>query len=91
MKSVGFIVKKFRWSKRDDLVVKSSMPAGPWLFMPLVPAVGRQRQVDPLVLVSGPAWSTGRVAGQPGLHKDTLSQETKTNTNTSLLRQSLTM
>jgi hypothetical protein len=31
-------------------------------------------------LSSRPAWSTERVPGQPGLHRETLSQKTKTKT-----------
>jgi hypothetical protein len=30
-------------------------------------------------LSSGPAWSTERAPGQPGLHRETLSQKTKQN------------
>jgi hypothetical protein len=33
-------------------------------------------------LSSRPAWSTERVPGQPGLHRETLSQKTKAKTKT---------
>jgi len=36
--------------------------------MPLIPALGRQRQVD-LSACSWPAWSAEGVPGQAGLHK----------------------
>jgi hypothetical protein len=42
------------------------------------PSTGRQRQTD---LGLRLAWSTERVPGQPGLHKETLSQKPKTKPN----------
>ena len=36
----------------------------------MILALRRQRQVDPLVLSSRPAWSTEQDPGQPGLHRD---------------------
>jgi hypothetical protein len=44
-----------------------------WWHMPLIPALGRQRQADGY-LSSRPAWSTKWVPGQPGLHRETLSR-----------------
>ena len=46
--------------------------------MPLIPAVGRQRQAD---VNSRPAMSTKRVPGQPGLftQRNTVSKKTKQN------------
>jgi hypothetical protein len=35
-------------------------------------------------LSSRPAWSTEQVPGQPGLHKETMHQKTKTKTKTKL-------
>lgn len=49
--------------------------------MPSIPALGRQRQVD-LFLSWRSAGFTEQVPGQPGLHKESLSQQTKTQTNT---------
>jgi hypothetical protein len=40
----------------------------------LIQALGRQRQVDFWVR-ERPAWSTEWVPGQPGLHRETLTQE----------------
>jgi hypothetical protein len=37
----------------------------------LIPVLERQRQVA--LLSSKPAWSTEKVLGQPGLHRETLS------------------
>lgn len=39
---------------------------------PLMPAPGKQRQVEPVSL--RPAWSTQRILGQPGVCKENLSQ-----------------
>jgi hypothetical protein len=41
--------------------------------MPIVPALGRQRQVDGSLSLR-PAWSTEQVPGWPGLHRETLSR-----------------
>jgi hypothetical protein len=40
--------------------------------MPLIPALRRQRQED--LCESRPVWSTEGVLGQPGLHRENLSQ-----------------
>jgi hypothetical protein len=55
------------------------MLVGQWWHTPLIPVLGRQRQVE--FLSSRPAWSTEWVPGQPGLHRETLSQKTKPQTN----------
>jgi hypothetical protein len=48
-----------------------------WWRMPLIPAFGRQRQADFWVQ---PGFSlVYNVPGQPGLHRETLSQKTKSN------------
>ena len=52
------------------------MLAGQWRCMPLVPALGRQRQVDFWVW-DQPGLQSELVPGQPGLHRETLSQKTK--------------
>jgi hypothetical protein len=56
-----------------------------WWRMPLISALGRQSAFNPSTweaeaggfLSSRPAWSTERVPGQPGLHRETLSWKTK--------------
>jgi hypothetical protein len=50
--------------------------------MPLIPALGRQRQVDVCEFETRLIY---RVAGQPGLHREALSQTTTTTTNRVLL------
>lgn len=43
--------------------------------MSVIPALGRQKQAD--LLSSEPTWSTEQVSGQPGLHREILSQKIK--------------
>jgi hypothetical protein len=62
-------------------------PAGQWWCMPLIPAdweaeAGRY-------LSSRPAWSTKSVPGQPGLHRETLSQKKQTTTTTKKQQQKI--
>ena len=49
---------------------KSLYHARQWWHTPLIPALRRQRQVDLFSL--RPAWSTERVLGKPGLHRETV-------------------
>jgi hypothetical protein len=56
--------------------LKKGKTARQWWLTPLIPAHRRQRQEDPLSL--RPAWYIDRVLGQPGLHRETLFQNTHT-------------
>ena len=55
--------------------IRNVTKAGQWWCTPLIPALGRQRAGR--FLSSRPAWFTEWVSGQPGLHRETLSQKLK--------------
>jgi hypothetical protein len=46
-----------------------------WWQIPLIPALGSQKQADILSLRL--AWSIDQVSGQPGLHRETLFWKNK--------------
>ena len=64
----------------DMSVSRFVFEAGHWWYTPLIPALGMQAEAGRF-LSSMPAWSTVWVPGQPGLHWETMSQETKQKTN----------
>jgi hypothetical protein len=51
---------------------------GQWWHTPLIPALGAEAG---RFLSSRPVWSTEFVPGQPGIHRETLSQKNKTKQN----------
>ena len=72
------------------LITRSTIPQSPpytravkikssqaWWHTPLIPALGRQRQVD-YEFSSRPAWFTRWVPGQPGLYRESLSRKKQT-------------
>ena len=62
---------RINWNKNLNFL----LAAGQWWRMPLIPELRRQRQAH--LLSFRPAWSTEQVLGEPELHRETLSRNTK--------------
>jgi hypothetical protein len=61
----------------DKPYLEKQNKAWQWWCMPLIPALGRQRQAD--FFVRGQPDLQSWVPGQPGLHRETLSQKNQNN------------
>ena len=65
-------VSKQKYYEGKIKLLKILSKAGRWWHTPLTPTFGRGRQIS---VSSRPAWFTEEVTGQPGLYRETLSQD----------------
>jgi hypothetical protein len=66
---------RINWNKNLNFLLAT----GQWWRMPLIPELRGQRQAH--LLSFRPAWSTEQVLGEPELHRETLSRNTKRKKN----------